>query len=104
MAGENMDFFEEALSEKKDNKGGLPGYEELTPEEQNKKLQNMFKEVFGTRHGKIVLGVILEDLYYFDTCTNDEARALNNYAKSLISQRLGFNENKKLVDRLFEDD
>lgn len=103
MAGENMDFLNEALEEKKPDNGGLPGYESLTPEEQNKKLQKMFREVFGTKHGRIVLTVILEDLYYFKDCQNDEDRALSNYSKALISQRLGFNDNKKNIDRLFSD-
>jgi len=81
--------------------GGLPGFDKLTPAEQNKALQKMFREVFNTKHGRIVLGVILEDLYYFDNCANDESRALNNYAKVLIAQRLGFNNNKERIDCLF---
>ena len=89
------------LEKSTEDYGGLPGFERLTPAEQNKHLQKMFKEVFGTKHGKIVLGVILEDLYYFEQCKNDEDRALNNYAKMLLSQRLGFNDNKKRIDCLF---
>lgn len=83
--------------------GGLPGFEKLEPEEQNKQLQKMFREVFNTQHGRIVLGVILEDLYYFSSCNNDESRALNNYAKTLIAQRLGINDHKKRIDRLMAD-
>lgn len=100
---ESKDFFEEALGEKKTAAGGLPGFENETPEEQMKHLQKMFREVFSTPHGRIVLTVMLEDLYYFSECRNDEARALNNYAKELLGQRLGFNENKKIIDRLFSD-
>ena len=80
--------------------GGLPGFEKLSPEEQNKQLKKMFREVFGTVHGKIVLTVILEDLYYFSSCTNEQSMALSNYAKALLSQRLGINDNKKIVDQL----
>ena len=88
------------LNGTREEAGGLPGFERLSPEEQNKQLQKMFREVFGTQHGKIVLGVILEDLYYFSTCTNDEARALNNYAKALISERMGISDHKNRVDNL----
>lgn len=88
------------VEKKEKGYGGLPGYENLTPEEQNKKLVNMFKEVFSTPHGKIVLGVILEDLYYFSPCNNDESRALNNYAKCLLAARLGISDHKKIIDRL----
>lgn len=91
------------VEKKKKEEGGLPGFENLDPEEQNKQMQKMFREVFNTQHGRIVLGVILEDLYYFSTCNNDEARALSNYAKTLISQRLGINDHKKRIDRLMAD-
>lgn len=95
-------FGEEEVLLDKENKvyGGLPGFENLDPEEQAKQLRKMCREVFGTPHGRIVLGVILEDLYYFKGCANDETRALNNYAKFLISERLGINNNKKIIDSL----
>lgn len=82
------------------NIGGLPGYEDRTPEEQNEILIRMFRDVFNSEEGRLVLTVILEDLYYFATCNNDEARALNNYAKVLLSQRLGINKNKEMIDKL----
>ena len=91
------------VDKKQQNSGGLPGYEALSPEEQNKKLQKMFREVFGTKHGRIVLTVILEDLYYFDQCNNDEARALANYAKALIGRRLGLNDNKRNIDCILDN-
>lgn len=88
------------VNSKKEAVGGLPGYEDLPPEEQNKKLQEMFRRVFSGEEGKTVLTVILEDLYYFAPCTNDEARALSNYAKTLLSSRLRVNNNKEIVDKL----
>lgn len=84
------------------NQSAIPEFNGMTDEEQQKKIVSMFREVFKTEHGKLVLGIILEDLYYFNTCNDDEARALNNYAKVLISQRLGFNNNKAKIDHLFE--
>ena len=94
---------EVTLENKKKTTGGLPGFENLDEEEQAKQMKKMFREVFGTPHGKIVLGVILEDLYYFSACHNDEARALSNYAKCLISNRLGINDHKKRIDNLLSD-
>lgn len=91
------------LDKKITENGGLPGFERLDPDEQNRQMQKMFREVFSTKHGKIVLGVILEDLYFFSGCYNDEARALSNYAKVLISQRLGINDHKKRIDHLLGD-
>lgn len=87
--------------EQKKLKDGAAEFRELDEEAQAKKINQLFQNVFSTEDGRTVLGIILEDLYYFSSCTNDEARALNNYAKTLISQRLGFNDNKKKVDRLF---
>lgn len=92
----------ELESKAKNGPGGLPGFEKLTPEEQNKQMVKMFNEVFSTPHGKIVLGVILEDLYYFSTCTNDESRALNNYAKALLSQRLGKKDHMKITSMMID--
>lgn len=79
----------------------LPEFNNMDPAKQQLKINRLFQEVFGTHDGKIVLGIILEDLYFFRDCSNDESRALNNYAKTLISQRLGFNDNNKRVDNLF---
>lgn len=78
-----------AIEKTQNNEGGIPGYENLPPEEQIKELQKMFRDVFSGENGKIVLTVILEDLYYFAECRNAEDRALNNYAKTLVSKRLG---------------
>lgn len=85
----------------KAEKDGIPEFKGMTIEQQTKRITELFREVFGDYKGKIVLGIMLEDLYYFRDCKNDEARALNNYAKILISQRLGFNDNSKRVESLF---
>lgn len=90
---------EEAAAKKE--KSNIKEFNDRDPAQNAKRISQLFREVFGTEHGKIVLGIILEDLYYFRECGNDEARTLNNYAKTLISQRLGFNDNKKRVDDLF---
>lgn len=92
------------LEEERKERSNISEFNNRDPEQNARKIRQLFQEVFGSDHGKIVLGIILEDLYYFRDCGNDEARALNNYAKTLISQRLGFNDNKKRVDSLFSAD
>lgn len=77
----------------------LPGE---TPEEQNKNLQAMFREVFKTEKGQAVLSVILSDLHYFSRCTTEKDAALCDYAKSLIQNRLGFSNTMSLTERLFD--
>lgn len=75
-----------------------------TPEEMNKNLQRYFREVFSSPKGKVVLNVILTDLNYFDTCKDTEDMALNNYAKVLLSERLGLKDTVKITDLLLEGD
>lgn len=82
--------------------GGLPGYEKLSPAEQNAEMIRMFRRVFDTKEGRIVLGIILEDLHYFVQCTNPDAAALNNYAKILLQKRLGINKTMEIIDALMQ--
>lgn len=90
--------------EKKTTAGGLPGYENLSPEDQAKKERQMFREVFSTPHGRIVLTQILLDLKYFSVCTNEQDTALSNYAKFLLQERLDINDTKKIVNALIGGD
>ena len=107
MANEkNLDVFGEEYvgTEKKKAAGGLPGFERLTPEEQAKEERRMFREVFGTPHGKIVLTQILIDLKYFGVCHGEGEEALNNYAKYLLQERLDINDTHKIVTALMGGD
>ncbi|MCL2832104.1 MAG: hypothetical protein FWD78_02945 [Treponema sp.] len=70
----------------------------LTPEEQNKKLIEICRQVFNTPDGKIVLVMLLTDLFFFDSANNKKEQALNNYAKFLIRERLGINDTKSITD------
>lgn len=90
------------LDKKEDRKITSPiaDFHGLTEAEAEKKLVSYFREVFGSEHGKIVLGAILEDLYYFSSTPDDKTAALCNYAKTLLSTRLGINNNIKIVDAL----
>ena len=70
----------------------LPGFETARPDEQNKELQKTFKRVFQSTDGKIILNALLKDLYYFDAATSEAEKALCEYAKFLLRERLGCNK------------
>lgn len=109
MDKRNLDVLgEEYLLDKKEEKrilnNAVVDFQGLTDEEANKLLVKYFREVFGTEHGKIVLGVILEDLYYFNSTGNERTAALSDYAKKLLAERLRINNTKKIVDAFFNID
>lgn len=56
---------------------------ELRPPERMAELKRLYRGVFSTPEGKIVLTALLEDLGYFDQAKNDEERVLRNYANHL---------------------
>jgi hypothetical protein len=56
-----------------------------TPEQ----LQRMFRHVFLSPEGQTVLRELLNDWCFFDICKTDQQRALNEYAKVFIHDRLG---------------
>lgn len=80
----------------------LPEFRGMTPEQAAKKEQQMFREVFGSRNGQIVLTQILTDLKYFGRCNDMEATALSNYAKYLLQERIGINDTYKLTQSLLK--
>lgn len=70
--------------------------------EEAKKVTRLFKKVFNNDDGKKVLGIILEDLHYFTSCETEAATTLCNYAKFLVSNRLGINNHKEIIDHLMD--
>ena len=76
----------------------LPGFETARPDEQNKELQKTFKRVFQSTDGKIILNALLKDLYYFDAATSDAEKALCEYAKFFIRERLGVKKTLSITD------
>ena len=63
-------------------------FEKLDAPEAEKEVKRLFSRVLGTDEGKIVLTMILEDLYYFDVAATPEQVALKNYATMLL-RKLG---------------
>ena len=76
----------------------LPGFETAKPEEQYKELQKTFKRVFKSEDGRIVFNALLKDLFYFDAATSDAEKALCEYAKFFIRERLGIKKTLAITD------
>jgi len=74
----------------------------ITKFEKNKKLQAVFQNVFSTEEGKIALNAILTDLRFFNEAYTDAEKALNNYAKFFIRDRLGLRSTKSTTDFIAE--
>lgn len=74
----------------------------LSPEEQNIQLVEICKQVFGTNEGKIVLNMLLTDLFFFENTHTEKEQALNEYAKFFIRERLGVSDTKSLSDLIAE--
>ena len=58
-------------------------------EKERKEKREILLEVFGTPQGARALNILLEDLCFFHWTDNEGERALNEYAKFLIRERLG---------------
>ncbi|MDR0597033.1 MAG: hypothetical protein LBG14_00820 [Treponema sp.] len=58
-------------------------------EKERKAKREILLDVFGTPQGARALNILLEDLHFFHWTENEGERALNEYAKFLIRERLG---------------
>jgi len=70
----------------------------LTAEEQNAELVETCRRVFGTEDGKIVLNMLLSDMFLYENTHTKREQALNEYAKFLVRERLGVRDTKGLTD------
>lgn len=59
---------------------------QLSESQRIAEIERLFRNVFSTPEGRIVLTAILEHLGYFDQAPNDEARVLRNAASWLAEQ------------------
>lgn len=76
----------------------VTGHESEKPEEQRKALQQMFRKVFSTPEGKVVLNTILNDLRYFSKAEYESEYILSDYAKTLLHDRLGITDTMAVTD------
>jgi hypothetical protein len=63
-------------------------------------IHRRFQKLFSTEEGKICLTILLEDLYFFDTCATIETQALKNYGTYLIKNRLGVSDTFGITDAI----
>jgi hypothetical protein len=60
--------------------------------EQERRLRQLYREVFGTVAGQKVLFSILEDLGFFAEATAPDRVAIRNYGTFLIRKRIGLDD------------
>ena len=70
--------------------------------EADKKMSACFQRVFSTTEGRIVLEQLLTDLMFFDECTTEAEKALNNYAKFMIFKRLKVDNRSRITNQLID--
>ena len=81
----------------------MPGYETSSPDEQIKALRKTFKRVFKTEDGKIVFNALLNDLFYFTEAKTEAEKALCEYAKFFLRERLGIVKTLDITDSLIDN-
>jgi len=74
----------------------------LTREERNEILVETCRNVFGTDEGKVVLNMLLTDMFFFEGAKTEKEFALNEYAKFLVRERLGVRDTKIITDFVAE--
>lgn len=67
----------------------LPGYEESSPEDQRDALTLIFQRLFSTDDGKVVFNALLTDLLFFDEAHTEAQKALSEYSKFFMRERMG---------------
>jgi hypothetical protein len=73
--------------------------DELPIETQVQELDKLFRQVFSTQEGRIVLAEILKNLFYFDIPENKDNEVLRNYA-TLLVRRIMSHDEDALVNAL----
>lgn len=86
------------------NKEGVPGYEDQSEEVQRKELQKLMRRVFGTPEGKTAFNLLLNDLHYFAPCRTESEQALSNYARFLVTERMGIVDTISISNAMLETD
>ena len=84
------------------NKNGVPGFENKSEEEQRKELQRILRETFSTPNGKIAFNMILSDLHFFTPTKTETETSLANYAKYLITERMGIVDTIAITDFMLQ--
>ena len=75
-------------------------WQERKAEEQREAIRSLFLRVFGSDDGKQVLTIILEDLHFYDPSKMPSDAALSEYAKFLLTERLGARDSYAATEAL----
>ena len=81
---------------------GFWNNEKLSAANKNEMLIETCRKVFSTDDGKIVLNMLMTDLFFFDKGETEKEGFLNEYAKFFIRERLGVRDTKSLTDFIAE--
>lgn len=82
------------------HKQGIPGFENSSEEDQKIMMHRIFNRVFNTPDGRIVFNWILNDLHYFTPAENEYEKALVNYGKILVLDRMGITDSIAVTDAM----
>jgi hypothetical protein len=74
----------------------------LTAQEKNEMLKETCRKVFGSDEGKIVLNMLLTDMFLFENTHTKREHVLNEYAKFFIREWMGVSGSKDLTDFIAE--
>ena len=86
------------------NKSGLPGLEDMDEETQRTELAKLLRRVFSTKEGKTAFNMLLNDLFYFQPAKTESEQALSNYARFLVTERMGIIDTISITDHMLETD
>jgi hypothetical protein len=78
----------------------LPGYDRATTDKKKKEINRLFQSIFMTAEGKICLNILLSDLRFFRPCESVEDKALSEYAKVFLRERLGIENTSVITDAI----
>jgi hypothetical protein len=72
-------------------------------EKKKREQRDILLEVFGTPRGIRALNIILEDLRFFHWTDTEGERALNEYAKFFIRERLGVADTFRIAEAVMAE-
>jgi hypothetical protein len=70
------------------------------PDRQRLEIQRAFRNVAATEDGKVLFTVLFEDLKVFDLAKTPDEKALSEYGKFLLSERMGINDSFAMIEAL----
>jgi hypothetical protein len=80
----------------------LPGYDRANTDKKKKEINRLFQSIFMTEKGKVCLNILLSDLRFFRPCESVEDKALSEYAKVFLRERLGIEDTSVITDAIIK--